>query len=451
MSIVCQPVPRHASQRPPAELKEKSRAVMPRETARAERAKTLPDLVPGLDVGHRVRARRAAERALVHEQQVRDRLEPLDPVVRPDVELRGALDAPRVGVVAGCRARAWTCPSPRRPTTATRRPSGSRTVRFFRLCCARADDRDGALGAAERNEARRPAAPPRRLGSRGVVGVRAAARSSSPVAEALHARERARRALEEQLAAAAARARARGRSRGRPPRSPPDRARRRRRCCRGRPAAAGSRAAAACPRRAARSSARRGRRACRSARRRAPTARPIRCASPPESVRAGARERQVVEADVVHVAHPRPELRDDRRQPLLLGRRERQVSTNQLSRSASGRSDELGDRAAAEAHPERRAAPAARRGRRRTACRRGSARAARGRGSCSAWSRASRRSRGRRRNRRAPRSGPRARAPRGARPGRPSAPSSGGRRGRDRRRRTRRPACSRARPAAPRA
>ena len=40
MSIVCQPVPRHASQRPPTELKEKSRAVMPRETARAERAKS---------------------------------------------------------------------------------------------------------------------------------------------------------------------------------------------------------------------------------------------------------------------------------------------------------------------------------------------------------------------------------------------------------------------------
>ena len=40
MSIVCQPVPRHASQRPPTELKEKSRAVIPRETARAERAKS---------------------------------------------------------------------------------------------------------------------------------------------------------------------------------------------------------------------------------------------------------------------------------------------------------------------------------------------------------------------------------------------------------------------------
>ena len=34
-------------------------------------------------------------------------------------------------------------------------------------------------------------------------------------------------------------------------------------------------------------------------------ARPIRCASPPESVRAGAREREVLEADVVHVAHAR--------------------------------------------------------------------------------------------------------------------------------------------------
>ena len=39
MSIVCQPVPRHASQRPPAELNEKSRAVMPREMARADFAK----------------------------------------------------------------------------------------------------------------------------------------------------------------------------------------------------------------------------------------------------------------------------------------------------------------------------------------------------------------------------------------------------------------------------
>ena len=40
MSIVCQPVPRQASQRPPGELNEKSRAVIPRETARAGAAKS---------------------------------------------------------------------------------------------------------------------------------------------------------------------------------------------------------------------------------------------------------------------------------------------------------------------------------------------------------------------------------------------------------------------------
>ncbi len=40
MSIVCHPVPLHASHRPPAVLKEKSRAVIRRETARAEPAKS---------------------------------------------------------------------------------------------------------------------------------------------------------------------------------------------------------------------------------------------------------------------------------------------------------------------------------------------------------------------------------------------------------------------------
>ena len=41
MSIVCQPVPWQASQRPPGELKEKSRAVIPRETPAPTSAKSF--------------------------------------------------------------------------------------------------------------------------------------------------------------------------------------------------------------------------------------------------------------------------------------------------------------------------------------------------------------------------------------------------------------------------
>ena len=163
-----------------------------------------------------------------------------------------------------------------------------------------------------------------------------------------------------------------------------------------------------------------------------------------------ARERQIVEPDLVHVAHARTDLRDDRRQALLLGVGERQVRRTSARRSDERQLAELGDRRPAEAHGQRRPARAAPRGTPGRACRRGSAPAGRGRGSCSAWSRASRRSRGLRRSRRALRSGPRARAPRAARSGCPCAPSSGGRRGRDRRRPTRTPACSTARRAGPR-
>ena len=85
---------------PPTELKEKSRARDPaRDGARRPREE-LPDLVPGLRVGDGVRARRAAERDSGPRAGGRRSLsKPVDAVVRADVELRRALDAPRVGVV----------------------------------------------------------------------------------------------------------------------------------------------------------------------------------------------------------------------------------------------------------------------------------------------------------------------------------------------------------------
>ena len=92
MSIVCQPVPLQISQRPPSELKEKSRAVIPRETARPWPRRAVRMSSQAFDVGHGVRPRRATERALVDEQDVDDVLQPLDPVVLPHVERTAPLN-----------------------------------------------------------------------------------------------------------------------------------------------------------------------------------------------------------------------------------------------------------------------------------------------------------------------------------------------------------------------
>ena len=162
MSIVCQPVPLQASQRPPGALKEKSRAVSPRETARAAPREDLADLVPGLHVGHRVRARRAAERALVHEQDVGDALEALD---RGRAPRRRAARRPSRGARRSCRGRrgrASTCRSPRRP----RRRRGARAgaARSGPAGCAARAPTIVIAPSARRNahEASAAAAAPRR-------------------------------------------------------------------------------------------------------------------------------------------------------------------------------------------------------------------------------------------------------------------------------------------------
>ena len=87
MSIVCQPVPRQASQRPPGELKEKSRAVTPRETARADRAKAFRIssqafvYVTGFERAERPRGLWSTSRRSAIA------LEAVDPIVRADFEL----------------------------------------------------------------------------------------------------------------------------------------------------------------------------------------------------------------------------------------------------------------------------------------------------------------------------------------------------------------------------
>ena len=62
--MVCQPVPRHASQRPPTELNEKSRAVIPREVARDDFAKSWR-IARHVVVGFQAfKARRAGKRKI---------------------------------------------------------------------------------------------------------------------------------------------------------------------------------------------------------------------------------------------------------------------------------------------------------------------------------------------------------------------------------------------------
>ncbi len=71
ISISTWPAPLHASQRPPATLKEKWPAPYPRSRATGCSRQDAPHLVPRLDVGHGVRARRAPDGRLVHQHHAR--------------------------------------------------------------------------------------------------------------------------------------------------------------------------------------------------------------------------------------------------------------------------------------------------------------------------------------------------------------------------------------------
>ncbi len=206
---------------------------------------------------------------------------PVDPIVRADLELGGALDAPRVGVVedvADERRLARAGDAGDRDQPAERDPHGH----VAEVVLPGADDRDRALGAAKRHDARArggSAAARGRASPAGRVRGRRARRAQQlPGGRALHARQSARRALEEEPSPEAA-----------GPGPQVDEVVRRLdrfgivlhdhdRVAAVRQSPKDARAAAGCPRRGARSSARRARRAFRSARRRA--RRRGRCAAP---------------------------------------------------------------------------------------------------------------------------------------------------------------------------
>ena len=250
-------------------------------------------------------------------------------------------------------------PEPETPATATRRPSGRRTVTSRRLFCraptmviAPSARRNGTTRGRAAGRPARPGAPRRtpdaRPRPRGP-----AARRSSPVAEPL------------------TRARARGvpSKRTRPPRRPAPGPRSIR-------WSAASIASGSCSttttvlprsaslrrmreqppgvhgvqadRRLVEHVERSGQRARRERRR-------DRCAAPRRrrACARGARERQVAEPDVVHVADAGRELREHRAEALLLGGRRRDLGEEALQ-VPQRELRELGDRAAAEADPERR-------------------------------------------------------------------------------------------------
>jgi hypothetical protein len=75
MSTSVVPVPLHSGQRPLSTLKEKWPAVIPRALADGRGGEEPADLVVGLDVGDRVRARRAADRPLVDQGDVGELVE----------------------------------------------------------------------------------------------------------------------------------------------------------------------------------------------------------------------------------------------------------------------------------------------------------------------------------------------------------------------------------------
>ena len=68
------PSPSHASQRPPGTLNEKWLAVRPRDSRVLGRREQLADRIERLEVGHRIRPRRPADRRLIDEHDVGDEL-----------------------------------------------------------------------------------------------------------------------------------------------------------------------------------------------------------------------------------------------------------------------------------------------------------------------------------------------------------------------------------------
>ena len=79
-------------------MNEKWLAVRPRDLRVLGRREQLADRIEGLQVGHRVRARRAADRRLVDQHDVADELVALEPAMRADLAIPVALGALQRGV-----------------------------------------------------------------------------------------------------------------------------------------------------------------------------------------------------------------------------------------------------------------------------------------------------------------------------------------------------------------
>ena len=92
------PSPWHASQRPPGTLNEKWLAVRPRAFASLVEREQLADRIERLEIGHRIRARRAADRRLIDQHDVGDVLESLELAERADAPIPVALRALDRGV-----------------------------------------------------------------------------------------------------------------------------------------------------------------------------------------------------------------------------------------------------------------------------------------------------------------------------------------------------------------
>ena len=264
------------------------------------------------------------------------------------------LDAPRVGVVQDV-AHERGLAGARHAGQRDEPPERHADRQVLQVVLARADDGDRALGAAEGHDAGggRPLAPDRhgrrRGAARGGRGLRPPPQQLAG-GRVLHAREGARGSGEEDLPAAAARVGAEVdhvvggldglgivldddhgvAAVGQPPQDREQAAR-----------VGGVQA----DRRLVEDVQRSGQRA--AERRREADA--LRLAARERPRRA--RERQVLEADVVHVVHARPQLRDDGGEPRLLRRREHEPVEEDLQ-VPQRQLHEIGDRPAAEADPE---------------------------------------------------------------------------------------------------
>ena len=176
--------------------------------------KQIADGVERADVARRIRARGAADAALIHHDHVVDQLRAL--------RARGALPGFSVGLplARSSAGNSTSCtsvdlPEPLTPVTQTRRPSGIATSMFLRLCSAAPSRRSDAGGAA------------RRRGVRAADLPRACGETDSRPSAILWRRAVTQWSVEHDLAAVLARARARYRERDPRPGSPWDRARRR--------------------------------------------------------------------------------------------------------------------------------------------------------------------------------------------------------------------------------